>query len=238
VSWKGIALAAVPGVLLMAGGNGAVSIAEQTLQSSVAALIVASSALLMAVMTMILDRRLVSARVGAGLVLGFGGLVLLLHPQPGGHVPLGGGLVMLLAAVLWAAGSVFAGRYGSNHMSAAATSAFQMLSGGAALALGGVMFGERLPTGFGPETTPSLLALAYLVLIGALVGFTAYSWLLSHAPLSIVSTYAYVNPVVAIALGVLLLQEQLGWLELVASAVIVAGVALIVSAPRPAPRKV
>lgn len=238
VSRRGIVLAAVPGVLLVAGGNGSVMIAEQTLQSSLAALIVASSPLLMALMTMVLDRRLVSLRAGAGLLLGFGGLALLLHPQPGGHVPPGAALMMLLAAVLWAAGSVFAGRRGSAGMSASATSGFQMLSGAIALAIVGAAAREPIPTALDSSMASSLWALLYLVVIGALVGYTAYSWLLSRAPISIVSTYAYVNPIVAIALGVLLLQEPFGAMEAIASAVILGGVALIVSAPRPAARAV
>ena len=233
VSWRGIGLAAVPGVLLVAGGNGSVMIAEQTLQSSLAALIVALSPLLMAVMTMVLDRRLVSLRAGVGLLLGFAGLVLLVRPQPGGHVPLGAALIMLLAATLWAAGSVFAGRRGTAGMSASATSGFQMLAGAIALAIVALGAREQVPTALSPAAVPSLEALVYLVVVGALVGYTAYSWLLSRAPISIVSTYAYVNPVVAIALGVVLLQEHLGLIEIIASAVILSGVALIVSAPRP-----
>lgn len=237
VSWRGIGLAAVPGVLLVAGGNGSVTLAERTLESGLAALIIASSPLLMALMTMALDRRLVSWRAGAGLLLGFAGLALLLHPQPGGHVPPAAALTMLLAAVLWAAGSVFAGRRGSAGMGGSAVSGFQMLTGAITLAAVAFVTGEHLPAALGASAAPSLWALLYLILVGAVVGYTAYSWLLTRAPISIVSTYAYVNPVVAIALGVVLLNEQLGWLEVVASAVILAGVALIVSAPRPAARK-
>jgi drug/metabolite transporter (DMT)-like permease len=231
VSWRGVLYAAVPGVLLTAGGNGAVMLAERTLESSIAALIVALAPVLMAVMTMALDRRLVRPRAGIGLALGFIGLVLLIRPQPGGHVDLTGAAIMLLATVSWAAGSVFAAR-NPTGMSAPATSGFQMLLGGAALALGGLLFREPIPTSLAPSAYPSAWALLYLVVFGSLVGFSAYSWLLSRAPISLVSTYAYVNPVVAIGLGVLFLQEQFGLGEVIASAVILAGVALIVSAPQ------
>ena len=110
VSWQAVLLAAVPGVLLVAGGNGAVMLAERTLQSSFAALIVASAPLLMALMTMALDRRFVPPRAAVGLLLGFAGLVLLIRPQPGGHVDPTGAVIMVFATVSWAAGSVFAGR--------------------------------------------------------------------------------------------------------------------------------
>lgn len=231
VSWRGVLNAAVPGVLLTAGGNGAVTLAERTLASSIAALIVALAPLLMAVMTMGLDRRLVRPRAALGLALGFIGLVLLIRPQPGGHVDLTGAAIMLLATLSWAAGSVFAARRPTG-MSAPATSGFQMLLGGVALAVGGALFREPIPTSLPVSAYPSAWALLYLVVFGSLVGFSAYSWLLGRAPISVVSTYAYVNPVVAIALGVVFLQEQFGLGELVASAVILAGVALIVSAPQ------
>jgi drug/metabolite transporter (DMT)-like permease len=231
VTWRGVLYAAVPGVLLTAGGNGAVMLAERTLESSIAALIVALAPVLMAIMTMGLDRRLVRPRAAVGLALGFIGLVLLIRPQPGGHVDLTGAAIMLLATVSWAAGSVFAARKPTG-MSAPATAGFQMLLGGAALALGGLLFQEPIPTSLPASAYPSAWALLYLVVFGSLVGFSAYSWLLSRAPISLVSTYAYVNPVVAIALGVLFLQEGFGMGEVIASAIILAGVALIVSAPQ------
>ncbi|HEX6487638.1 MAG TPA: EamA family transporter [Candidatus Dormibacteraeota bacterium] len=229
VSWRGIGLAAVPGVLLITFGNGAVMLAERTLQSSLAALIVALSPLVMALIVMALDRRLVAARAGAGLLIGFAGLVLLVRPQPGSHVDLVGTGIIIAGTVAWAAGSVFAGKRPTG-MAPLATSAFQMLVGGAVLAVVAPLSGEQLPTSLAPSAVPSLWALVYLLAIGAVVGYTAYSWLLSRAPLSIVSTYAYVNPVVAIALGVLLLNEQFSLGEAIASVVILAGVALIVSA--------
>lgn len=230
VTWRGVLYAAVPGVLLTAGGNGAVMLAERTLESSFAALIVALAPILMAVMTMGLDRRIVGRRAALGLALGFGGLVLLIRPQPGGHVDLTGASIMLLATTSWAAGSVFAARRPTG-MSAPATAGFQMLLGGVALAIGGLAFQERIPASLPPSAYPSAWALLYLVVFGSLVGFSAYSWLLSRAPISLVSTYAYVNPVVAIGLGVVFLQEQFGIGELIASAVILLGVALIVSSP-------
>ena len=232
ISWRAVGLAAVPGVLLVAGGNGLVMLGERSVESSIAALIVALSPLLMAVMTMGLDRRLASGRAVAGLLLGLAGLVLLVRPQPGGHIDMAGAVTVIIATVAWAAGSVFAGRRPTG-MAPVATSGFQMLTGGAALALAGLALREPAPV-LSAAAVPSLWALLYLLVFGSLIGFSAYSWLLGRAPISLVSTYAYVNPVVAIALGVLFLQERFGVGELVASAVILAGVALIVSAPKPA----
>lgn len=230
VSWRRVGLAAVPGLLLITAGNGAVMLAERTLESSFAALIVALSPLMMAVISMGLDRRLVPARAGVGLLIGFVGLVLLVRPQPGSHVDLGGAVIIIFGTLAWAVGSVFGGRRPSG-LAPLTASAFQMLIGGAALGLIAPLAGESMPSGLSPSARPSLWALGYLVVLGAVVGYTAYSWLLSRAPLSIVSTYGYVNPVIAIALGVLLLNEQFGLADLVYGAVILLGVALIVSAP-------
>ncbi|MBO0685009.1 MAG: EamA family transporter, partial [Candidatus Dormibacteraeota bacterium] len=141
-----------------------------------------------------------------------------------------------VAAALWAAGSVFAGRHHTG-MSAGATSAVQMLAGGIVVGVIGAATHETVPTHLSAGMGSSILAVAYLVLFGSLVGFTAYSWLLRSAPISLVSTYAYVNPVVAVLLGVSILGEQLGPLQVVAALVTLAGVALIVSTrARPARR--
>jgi drug/metabolite transporter (DMT)-like permease len=235
VSWRGVGLAAVPGVLLGACGNGLVMLGERTVESSVAALIIALAPLLMALMTMGLDRRLASRRALWGLLLGFAGLILLLRPQPGAQIDPRGALTVLGATVAWAAGSVFAGRRPTG-MGAAATSGFQMLAAGLALAVAAAAFREPAPV-LDAAAVPALWALAYLVVFGSLIGFSAYSWLLSRAPLSLVSTYAYVNPVVAIALGVTFLRESFGVPELLASAVIVGGVGLIVSSPQRAAKE-
>ena len=228
VGRRGVLLAAVPGILLVAGGNGAVVLAERTIASSFAALVVALSPLLMAVMTMGLNRRITSGRALLGLVLGLAGLVLLIRPQPGGHLDPVGVSLILLSPISWAAGSVFAGRRPTG-MGAAATSGFQMLAGGVVLGLGGLVTREPAPV-LNTAAAPSLWALLYLLVFGSLVGFSAYSWLLGKAPISLVSTYAYVNPVVAITLGVAFLGEPFGWGELVAAAVILGGVVLIVTA--------
>lgn len=236
ITWRGVGLAAVPGVLLIAGGNGGVVIGEQTVPSAYAALIIAATPLLMAVMEMVLDRRLVGPRVGAGLLVGFGGLALLLRPGPGSPIPIPGALVILAGAVAWAAGSVFAQRRNTG-MATGVASAMQMLIGGLAMGVLGLVSRESLPPALTAGVATSLWAMAYLVVFGALVGYTAYYWLLRQAPISVVSTYAYVNPVVAVLLGLLFLGEPFGGFQFVAAAVILVGVALIVSAPRPAPAK-
>lgn len=221
--------AAVSGGLLVAA-NAIVAWAEIEIPSGIAALVVATVPLFMTVLDAALDRRRLDGRVVAGLALGLGGVALLVGPGGGGAgaLPVGPLLAIVLAALLWAAGSVYAGRTASPERPLVGV-ALQMLTGGALLCVAAVFTGDFAAFDPAAVSGASLAALVYLVLIGSLVGFTAYVWTLRALRLDVAATYAFVNPVVAVALGWLILDERLTATTLVAGAVVVAGVALIVS---------
>ncbi|MFI6264381.1 EamA family transporter [Micromonospora sp. NPDC051006] len=229
--------AALVGVLLLAGGNGLVVLAESgpsgtALPSGIAALLVATVPLLV-----VLLRSATGDRprfwTFAGVTLGFLGLVLLVLPTGGADsVPLAGALTVVAGAVSWSVGSFLSGRIRMPADPFVAT-VYEMIAGAVVLAVLALGRGEL--RGFDPSqvSTRSWLALGYLMVAGSLVAFTAYVWLLHHAPISLVATYAYVNPVVAVALGAVLVAEPITTQVLLGGAVIVAGVALVVSTERP-----
>ncbi|MEN3610280.1 EamA family transporter [Plantactinospora sp. ZYX-F-223] len=228
---------ALVGVLLLAGGNGLVVLAESgppsiAVPTGVAALLVAMVPLLVVVLRAGTGDRPRLATL-LGVSAGFAGLVLLVLPTGGaGAAPIVGALTVVGSAVSWSVGSFLSGRLDMPGDPFVAT-VYEMLAGSAALAVLGVARGETHGLDLGAVTTRSWLALGYLTLAGSLVAFTAYVWLLRHAPISLVSTYAYVNPVVAVTLGALLLDESVTGRVLLGGAVIVLGVALVVSTERP-----
>lgn len=230
--------AAVVGCLLLLGGNGCVVWAEQTIDSSIAALLVTTTSLWMVLLDWILHGRRPGLGVGVGLLAGFGGVALLVGPEAWeGEAEWAPSLAVLLGAFLWALGSVF-GQRAPRPASPLLGSGMEMLAGGAALLLLGLLVGEPARFSWAEASWASVAGLLYLIVFGSLVGFTAYSWLLRRAPLPLVSTYAYVNPVVAVALGWAIAQEEPTARTGVASAVIVASVAAITTlqrGPRPAP---
>ncbi|WP_229399120.1 EamA family transporter [Micromonospora okii] len=240
VDRRQLASAALVGVLLLAGGNGLVVLAESgppgtAVPSGIAALLVATVPLLV-----VLLRTATGDRprfwTFAGVTLGFLGLVLLVLPTGGaGAAPLAGALTVVAAATSWSVGSFLSGRLRMPADPFVAT-VYEMLAGAVALAVLAAARGELGDFDPGRVTGRSWFALAYLMVAGSLVAFTAYVWLLHNAPISLVSTYAYVNPVVAVALGALLVAEPITAQVLLGGAVIVAGVALVVSTERPGRR--
>ncbi len=171
------------------------------------------------------------ARTLAGVLIGLAGLAVLTSPGLSGAVRLSGVLMVLAGSVLWSLGSFSASKLPlpGNPFTG---SAYQMLAGGIGGVVVGLLRGEHRGLDPASFSTASWLALGYLVLFGSLVAFTAYVWLLRAAPLSLVATYAYVNPVVAVALGSLILDEALTWPILAGGAVVVAAVVVIVSTER------
>ena len=221
--------AAIVGGALLLGGNGGVVLAEHRgVPTGVVALIVATVPLWMALMDRIVTGQRLPKVAVLGLLVGFAGLALLVG-RPGGKIDALGTGFVLFASFSWAAGSVYA-RRSALPKRAFVASGMELLCGGALLAVAGVASGEVSDLHLDRITGDSLIALAYLILIGSIVAYSAYVWLLSNARLSLAGTYAYVNPVVAIFLGWAILSEAITSRTLVASAVILAGVALIVTA--------
>lgn len=222
--------AALLGGLMLLGGNGLVTWAEQRVPSGLAALIVASVPIWMAVLGGLEKRRRPGGFVIAGLVLGLAGIGLLVVPGRfggGEHVdPLGAG-ALLLAALSWSFGSL-ASRRAHLPSSTLAAVSMEMIAGGALLWAAGLALGEGSRLALTAVSLRSALSLGYLTVFGSLVGFSAYVWLLRAATPARVSTYAYVNPVVAVLLGTLFAGEALTLRTAMATAGIVAAVALII----------
>jgi drug/metabolite transporter (DMT)-like permease len=220
--------ALVVGGMLLLGGNGGVVWAQKTVPSGVAALLVASEPLWIVLLDWLPPRPVrPSGRVLLGLGVGFAGVALLVAPWEGsGAVDPVGSLVIVLAAASWAAGSLYSRRAPLPGSPLAATG-MQMLAGGALLTATGLGAGEAAHFDPAAVSAASVAGFAYLVVFGSLVAFTAYVWLLRHAPASKVATYAYVNPVIAVVLGWALAGEQIGVRTVVGAAVIVGAVALL-----------
>ncbi|MEU8286068.1 EamA family transporter [Micromonospora sp. NPDC048905] len=237
VDLRQLGSAALVGVLLLAGGNGLVVLAESgppgvAVPSGIAALLVATVPLLVVLLrTGTGDRPPIWTF--AGVTLGFVGLVLLVLPAGSADaVPLLGALTVVVGAVAWSVGSFLSGRIRMPADPFVAT-VYEMVAGALVLAVVAAGRGELADFHPAAVSTRSWLALGYLMVAGSLVAFTAYVWLLHNAPISLVSTYAYVNPAVAVALGALLVAEPITAQVLLGGAVIVAGVALVVSTERP-----
>jgi drug/metabolite transporter (DMT)-like permease len=226
---------AIVGGALLVGGNGGVVWAEGRVASGVVALVIATVPLWMAIIDRVVTGERLPRVAVAGLILGFAGLALLVG-RPGGHLDPVGVAVAVGAAFSWAAGSVYARRAPLPPRPLLAAG-MEMLSGGALLLVLGVAMGQLGDVHLDRISLGSVFALLYLIVFGSLIAFSAYSWLLGHAPLTLVSTYAYVNPVVAVFLGWAFLSERISGRTVLASAVIVCAVALIVTS-RSVPRRI
>jgi drug/metabolite transporter (DMT)-like permease len=220
--------------LLLPGANAVVTVAEQEVPSGLAALLIASVPLWVILLRQAARER-PSPRIVAAVLVGFAGVALLLRPgEQSGDATVLGLLAVVGAAVMWASGS-FASPRLSLPPDPLVSTGWQMLLGGVLITLAGLGAGEAGEVDLASFSLRSVVALAYLVAIGSWVAFTAYAWLLQNAPLSKVATYAYVNPVVAIVLGWLVLDEVVTGVTIVGAAVIVASVAMVVrveSSPR------
>lgn len=221
--------ALIVGTLLLLGGNGGVVLSEQFIPSGVAAVLVATVPIWFAVFDAILNRRPPSGLVVGGLVAGIAGVVVLVAPAEDIEAidPLGVALV-IGATISWAIGSLYAQR-APLPRSALLGTGLEMLAGGLALVVAGALLGEIGQTDPSQFSLRSLLALGYLVVFGSIVAFTAYTWLLANVPVSTVGTYAYVNPIVAVVLGALILGETLTPRTILASVIIIGAVVAMVS---------
>ena len=226
-----IALAAIVGLLLLMGGNLTLSYAELAVSSGLAALIVAIIPLWFLVLdSLLLGDHHISSRGKAGLFLGVVGLFVLVWPQlqagSMGRREVWASVSLIGGAFSWALGSVLAKRWQSG-MDVFSSTGWQVTAAGAGNFLF-ALFNRDL--GHATWTSRSLAAVAYLVVCGSWIGYTAYIWLLEHVPTPKVSTYAYVNPVVAVFLGWLILHEKVDRYILAGSAIVVLSVILVTSA--------
>ena len=229
VSRRELATCVLIGALLP-GANAVLFVAERHVATGVSALIIGAVPLWIVLLRTLTGDRPPRAAV-VGVIVGFGGLVLLVRPN--GGAPLWSLLLVVCSSVLWATGSFLSSRLPLPPDSFAATS-YEMLAGGLIL----------LPIGlatthphFSQFSGRSIFGFFYLVTFGSVIGYTAYVWLLDNAPLGKVATYAYVNPVVAIALGAIVLHERLTWTIGLGAALVLACVAIVVrrEAEVPAP---
>ena len=226
--------AAIAGASLLGVGNAGVAVAETRLHSGLAALIVAVIPLYVALFDRVFFGRRLSPLAVAGLLVGFAGVALLV--RPGGTTDVGAALALLATTSAWAGGSLYA-RSAPLPKSPLVSASMQMLCAGVLLGVAGLVAGEAGSIHRSTFSGGGLVAFSYLVVFGSLLAFSAYAWLLQNVRISVVATYAFVNPVVAVALGALFLGEAITLPTMVAGAAIVVAVVLIVSARAPRPRE-
>lgn len=230
-NWKSTAIV---GAALLLGGNGLVALAEKSVPSGIAALMIATSPFWL---TLFESLRAGGAKPSwqaiLGLIVGFGGVFLLIGPAEitGAEESFDtfGTILLLLAPLFWSMGSIYA-KNADMPASTLLSTGMQMLTGAVSLFIVSLVRGELSGFSFALVSMRSWLGLLYLITFGSLIGFVSYGWLLHNAPISLVSTYAYVNPVVAVLLGNLLADEPLNGRILVAAAIIIGSVVLINSA--------
>jgi drug/metabolite transporter (DMT)-like permease len=223
-----LATAAASGVLLLLGGNGLVSIGEQRVPSSLAALLLACVPLWIVGIRLLLRDHPGTVTV-AGMLLGFAGVALIFLPGGGSGADPGYTALVVLASLSWAVGSLLVTRF-PVPADPLALAALEMLIGSTVMLAVAAVRGEYGALALAEVSAKSWLALGYLVVFGSLAAFTAYVWLLGRAPVSVVSTYAYVNPAVAVLLGALFAGERLRRATLAGGLVILVAVAMVVSA--------
>ncbi|OGN85997.1 MAG: hypothetical protein A2X23_06330 [Chloroflexi bacterium GWC2_73_18] len=226
-----LAGAAMIGAALLLGGNGLVSLAERTVPSALTALIIASTPLWIVVLHW-LTRERVTRTTLIGVVVGFAGVAVLILPRGlAGEVDPIGMAMLVSAAAAWATGSLYSKRL-ALPADPFASAALQQLAGAVLLVAAGLALGEGNRLDRATFSARSVVALGYLTVFGSLLAFTAYTWLLQHAPISKVATYAYVNPIVAVILGWLILSEEITVTMLAGAGLVIGAVVLIVSRGR------
>ncbi len=225
---------AVIGILLLFAGNGGLTVGETTLPSGFAAVLVATVPLWMIVFARLIQHQRITLRSAAGLAVGLGGVAILVGDgTASGRIS--GVIIVLGAAAAWGFGSVLSHRLAvpSHAMLAAA---IEMLAGGVVLLAVAAGSGEFSRIQWSSVPATSWIALAYLIGPGSILAFTAYGYALSHLPVTTVSTYAYVNPVVAVLAGIMFLGEQFTWREGLGAALVLASVVVTLRRSRSASR--
>jgi drug/metabolite transporter (DMT)-like permease len=234
--------ALIVGACLLLGGNGGVTLAEQYVPSGIAALLVATVPIYIALLSWLFGMsKRPSALTWAGLAGGFAGVGVLLGPalrfSAAGESPHAwiGMTILLCSSLIWSAGSLYS-RAAKNAPSPFLAAGQQMLCGGTLLLIAGIARGELQH--FDPRliTTQSLVAFVYLIFVGGIIGYVSYAWLLRYCDPGKVATYAYVNPIVAVLLGALFAHETLSLRTLVAAGLIIGSVAVVIMAQRMSPK--
>jgi drug/metabolite transporter (DMT)-like permease len=235
--WK---TAAVTGFLLLFVGNGGVSWAEQTVPSGITALLVATVSLWLVIVDWLRPGGMKPVpKVMLGLLLGFAGMVLLVgpaHPGSSWHVDPRGAAVLVFASFAWACGSLYS-KHGDMPGSAMLGVAMQSFAGGAILLFAALCSGEFHHLYFAAVSLRSWVALAYLIVFGSAIGFSAYLYILQKSTAARVATYAFVNPVVALFLGWLIAGESITLRTIVAAVIILTAVILVITAPHRVPAR-
>ncbi|MBI1793327.1 MAG: EamA family transporter [Chloroflexi bacterium] len=223
---------AIVGIALLLGGNGLVAWAEQKVPSGIAALMVSMSPMWLVLFEALRPNGVKPSWRGIiGLLIGFGGVFLLIGPEnfngtSATQFDTLGTIALLMAALLWSLGSIFSKTADMPKSSLQATG-MEMMAGALALFVVSAGSGELNGFSFASVSMRSWLGLAYLITFGSLVGFVSYGWLLQNAPISLMSTYAYVNPVVAVFLGSWLASEPITARILIAAGIIIGSVFII-----------
>ena len=222
----------IVGTLLLGGGMGMVAYGEQTIPSGITALLIAMMPVWVAIFGRVLLGERLPRLAGIGIVVGFVGVAILVGPtilgQAGALDPFGLAAV-IVSPIAWSLGSLYASHRATLPRQPLVATGAQMLAGGAVLAVMALVTGDVGRFDAAAVSSDSIVAVAYLTVIGSLLAFTAYGWLLRVAPLPLIATYAYVNPVVAVILGAFVRHEPVDARTLVAGAVIIGAVALIVT---------
>ncbi|MBU2491508.1 MAG: EamA family transporter [Bacteroidetes bacterium] len=218
----------IVGILLLGIANGMVVVAEQWIPSGLAALIITTMPFWVVLIEAVLPQGIrPNIFIVSGLLLGFGGVALIFHNdfskiiEPSYFL---GYAALFLAVTSWAGGSVYS-KYKKVDTHPLMGAAFQMMVAGLAQITVGAMIGEF--SSFGFNNSESVFAFLYLMIFGSIFGYASYIYAISHLPVSFVTTYAYVNPVIAIFLGWLILDEDMNWIIVIAAVIILAGVFLV-----------
>ena len=229
--------AAIVGALLPFFGNGSLIFAQQRIPSGIAALIVATVPLWMVVIQALVEKVRPGTQIWAGVTLGIAGLAILISARQGmsGAIHLPSALLLCGGAVAWAAGSIYS-RRADLPESGIASTALTMLSAGVFFSLATMAAGEPRTFELSEVSVRSLVGLAYLSILGSVVAYSAYIWLLQATTPARVATYAYVNPMIAVVLGWAFANEPISIRTAIAAAVILGAVILITTAPQPAER--
>lgn len=221
-SWHDIRRLATVGAFLLCGCMGLVSWAEQWVHSGVTSLIIASAPLLVALIeTLVLRENTLGIKGWTGLLIGFGGVIVLVASATGvGSVDVLGSLLLIMAATSWSVGSVYSNRFTATG-SIVTHIGIQMLAGGIGLTTVGLLLGEASRVQFSAR---SMLALGYLIVFGSILGYSSYIYVLRKWPPARAATYAYINPLVAVSLGFFVLGEPVTYCTVISMGIILGGV--------------